>query len=196
MRRSTPRGEMYKLIATLLIAGLAGVPTYLLVFGGRFEVSGRAPVGMLEPMEAWLVGHGFAKAPLSPTEAGNHELEGQAFVGFTETGSSMKGSGKYLVAIGVLDNGSVQTVRMSFYSGKAGLGIPSSKTEEFAELLWREVAGGNPGFEERHRGQGIRFTEGLGATFSSRFVSGDWYKQYQETGKPGSIVDYVAFTTR
>lgn len=186
---------MYKLVATLVIAGLAGVPTYLLFFAGKFDVSTSAPIGQLAPMEAWLTDHGFQKSTLSPTEAQNHKLKGKVFVGFTETGSSMKGSGKYLVAMGALENGAVQAIRMSFYSSKARLGIPNSKTEEFAEMLWKEIAG-NPTFEERHRGQGIRFTEGLGAIYSARFVIGDWYKQYLETGKETSIVDYVSFTTR
>ena len=59
---------MQKALATILLAAVAGVPTYLLVWASPFGVSRGFPLGQLESMEAWLLDHGFAKKTLSEAD--------------------------------------------------------------------------------------------------------------------------------
>ncbi len=187
---------MQKALVTILLAAVAGVPTYLLVWASPFGVSRGFPLGQLESMEAWLLDHGFAKKTLSEAEAENRELIGSQFYLFTEFVSSVKENDRQVVALGTNSGGAIRSIRTVFYSGKEKLGITSSDTERFAEALWADIAGGAPKFEERHRGSGIRFVQGFGATMSSSSVSGDWYKQYLEVNKHRSIVDFVYFSRR
>ena len=187
---------MQKALVTMLLAAVAGVPTYLLVWASPFGVSRGFPLGQLESMEAWLLDHGFAKKTLSEAEAEKRDLKGAQFYLFTEVGSSVKEDDRQVVALGANSGGAIQSIRTVFYSGKEKLGITSSDTERFAEALWADIAGGVPKFEERHQGSGIRFVQGFAATTSSSSVSGDWYKQFFEVNRPRSIVDFVTFKTR
>ena len=63
--RVRERATMQKALVTILLAAVAGVPTYLLVWASPFGVSRGSPLGQLESMEAWLLDHGFAKKTLS-----------------------------------------------------------------------------------------------------------------------------------
>ncbi len=146
-------------------------------------------------MEGWLLDNGFVKQEFDHAEARRRQLKGERFFGFREAKKNDGSDVTYMVAIGVDRNDAVRTIRTGFHSGKEEMGVSNSMTETFVELLWINLAGGEPVFVDRHQGKGVDFKQGIGATIKSGSATGDWYKRYLETSRRRSITDVVSFTT-
>jgi len=188
---------MKKALLVVAAVMLAGLPACFLFDQPDLGVSPENPLGDFEKIKSVLTAQKFKVTPRVTEwsvfndlmEVDRDELQIHQF---KDTATPSTRGSSHRITLLVDGAGKVRGFGAEFYTGAKQIGYTLSRTETVTRLLWTEIFGSEPTFEEVQDGEGINYGTYLIAQPSKNGIRSRWLKRYQEQLKDSSIIDFVA----